>query len=109
MPEIPLEESVFPEPTQAAQSAVRAERRRAPIPRSDGFAVSFKAYVDKVSSICPFCGHTEKADEEDNEQTDQLKQSFRKLFTFSWNRLNHLRYRSLFSDYDDFRTDLETQ
>jgi hypothetical protein len=43
---IPLEESLFPEWTETAQPAARAERRRAKL----------QAYADKVSDPSSFCG-----------------------------------------------------
>jgi hypothetical protein len=59
MPEMALENYLFPEPTEAAVPPDRARRRRAPIHRPTEFAVSLKEYINNLTGICPLCGHSE--------------------------------------------------
>jgi hypothetical protein len=40
-------------------AAERPALRRAPIPEPTEFAISLKAYVDKVAASCPLYGHRE--------------------------------------------------
>jgi hypothetical protein len=54
-----LEEFVFAVPDEAVRAAERPAGRKAPIPGSTGFAISLKAYVDKIGATCPLCGHRE--------------------------------------------------
>jgi hypothetical protein len=52
----------------------RAGRRRAPIPGPTEFAISLKAYVDKVAVTCLLRGHREvQGDREEGENTSPIK------------------------------------
>jgi hypothetical protein len=64
IPEMALENYVFPEPTEAA-----VPLDRAPIPKPTEFAGSLKAYVDKLTRTCPLCGHSEGQKEEKEAET----------------------------------------
>jgi hypothetical protein len=69
MPEMALENYLFPEPTEGAVPPDRARHRRAPIPRPTEFAVSVNPYVDRLTSICSLCGHSEGHGEEKEAET----------------------------------------
>jgi hypothetical protein len=62
VPEMALQELVSLDPSTAPASSDRAIHRRARIPAPLEFAVSLKAYVDKVSGTCPLCGHSGQAE-----------------------------------------------
>jgi hypothetical protein len=69
IPEMALENYVFPEPTKAAVPPDRARWQRSLIPRPTEFAVSLKAYVDKLLSTCPLPGHSGGQEEKKETKT----------------------------------------
>jgi hypothetical protein len=68
VPEMALQELVSLDPSVAPASSDKSIHRRARIPAPLEFAVSLKAYVDKVSGTCPFCGHPGQAESTGDEQ-----------------------------------------
>jgi hypothetical protein len=66
-----------------------AASQRTPIPKPSEFAISFAAYTQAITGICPLCGHEEE-DQATNEEesgsnsTDPVHVTFRLVFvTFS--------------------------
>jgi hypothetical protein len=49
---------------------VISTRRRAPVPGPTSFAVSLAADVEKVTGICPLCGHDDDAEVNDDEEEE---------------------------------------
>jgi hypothetical protein len=74
VPEMPLEQLVSQEPTEAPASAERPVRRRARTPAPIEHAVRWKAYIDKMRRACPLCAHRdhEESSEDDKETEEQI-------------------------------------
>jgi hypothetical protein len=65
-----LEQFIFSAPGEAVRAAERLARRKTPIPGPTEFAISLKAYVDKIAATCPLGGHKEvQRDGEEGENT----------------------------------------
>jgi hypothetical protein len=71
VPELPVDEAfmhseVIDLPTRPGILT----RRWAPVPRPTSFAVSLAAYIEKVTGICPLCGHDDDAEVSDDEEDE---------------------------------------
>jgi hypothetical protein len=65
-----LEPFIFSVPGEAVWAAERPAGRKAPIPGPTEFAISLKAYFDKVAETCLLGGHKEvQGDGEEGENT----------------------------------------
>jgi hypothetical protein len=82
-PEMTLAHYVFPESFKTPVQAERPRRRRVPIQGPTEFAVSLKAYVDKLPGTGPLCGHTEIQDEPEEGEIDSISTNFA-MDIFSW-------------------------
>jgi hypothetical protein len=72
VPEMSLEQLVSQEPTETPASAGRPVRRGARIQAPIEFALSLKAYVDKMSGACSFGGHRDHEESsEDEKETEK--------------------------------------
>jgi hypothetical protein len=57
VPEMSLEQLISGETDEGSESQQKPIPRRVRIPSPIEFAVSLKAYVDKLSGVCPLCGY----------------------------------------------------
>jgi hypothetical protein len=74
VPKLSLEEFVLFAPDEAVRAAERPARGRVPISGPTEFAISLKAYVDKVATACPLCGYREvQGDRKEGENTENIK------------------------------------
>jgi hypothetical protein len=61
---------MYPETLDLSTRPVRQTRRRAPVPGPTSFAVSLAADIEKVTGICPLCGHDDDAEVNDDEEDE---------------------------------------
>jgi hypothetical protein len=69
LPEIALEHLVAPETMRPPLSTDPLVRRRHQIPGPTEFAVSLRAYIDKVSGTYPLCGRSEEEESSDDAES----------------------------------------
>jgi hypothetical protein len=72
IPEMGLDELVFPHAGEDSRATGAEICRRARIPGPTDFAISLRAYVNEVTGTCPVCGHTKVEDESEEEQNDEI-------------------------------------
>jgi hypothetical protein len=71
VPELPVDEAfTYPETIDLPTPPGIPTPRRAPVPGPTSFAVSFAAYIEKVTGTCPLCGHDDDAEVSDNEEDE---------------------------------------
>jgi hypothetical protein len=68
LPEVSLQEYIEPETLRLQLRTDRAARKRFQIPAPYEFAVSLRAYVQRVGDTCPLCRDSEEGDSREGEE-----------------------------------------